>query len=544
MTCSEKYSESFALVSKHRLSWLAMASVLALAWLLRSHQFLEQVLVDDEWHAVHQIIFSDVKTIVTSFGLADYSIPLTLYDQALASTIGLSELGMRAPMFIAGLALIVVWMRWVRQRFGLHTAFIVGLLMAVSPLLFYYSRIARPYGLTILLIPLTLWSYLQWWHCKRSRYFVLNAVLVVLSSWLHLLTVPFVLAPQLWALTQLRTRSQALLWLRQALAVGLGLLLVVGPPFLLNPRALGDKVAADLPTVATIGGALHQWVGSDNIVVVCVVLALAGIGLPRVWRHSGELGRVYALGLGLTFLAVGVMRPAWVNNAITFARYALPIVPVLLVCCTVGVFVVAERLGVGPAVSTGVALLAIAAGYGLTSPLPQFFEGPRSYTAHYYYHFDVRAAHNPVRPFLQAFPATTAWSQLAPSRVGQVTIALAPWDLESFWAEHPLWELQAHQRVIPASAQGLCTAWQGGHPHPERGIALRNFVSLADPQELKMKRVDFIALRKPLVFSYKACYAPRHDLTRCIDDLRQRYGEPYFEDENTVIFDIRAGKQL
>lgn len=68
---------------------LALA-IIAGAW-LRWYQLGIQVLLDDEWHAVHKVLNSDAAGIATTFGFADHSILLTLYYRLLALHGGLTE---------------------------------------------------------------------------------------------------------------------------------------------------------------------------------------------------------------------------------------------------------------------------------------------------------------------------------------------------------------------------------------------------------------------------------------------------------------------
>src|SRR5512138_2104278 len=50
---------------------------------LRVWQLDIQILIDDEWHAIHKLLHSSPLDIATHLGYADYSIPLTLYFQQL-----------------------------------------------------------------------------------------------------------------------------------------------------------------------------------------------------------------------------------------------------------------------------------------------------------------------------------------------------------------------------------------------------------------------------------------------------------------------------
>ena len=59
------------------------------AW-LRYYQLDLQILVEDEWHALHKILRSGFADIYQSFGRSDHSIPLALYDRWLMRQGGLT----------------------------------------------------------------------------------------------------------------------------------------------------------------------------------------------------------------------------------------------------------------------------------------------------------------------------------------------------------------------------------------------------------------------------------------------------------------------
>src|SRR5258706_6372276 len=66
---------------------VAVATVLAV-W-LRSYGITSQVVIDDEWHAIHKLASSSYGGIFSSFGWAGPSIPPTFPFKALAGTAGL-----------------------------------------------------------------------------------------------------------------------------------------------------------------------------------------------------------------------------------------------------------------------------------------------------------------------------------------------------------------------------------------------------------------------------------------------------------------------
>src|SRR5258706_5703122 len=80
----------------------------ALAVWLRTYGITSQVVLDDEWHAIHKLMSASYVDITKTFGAADHSIPLTLLYKAMADTIGLAEGRMRVLQVACGIALVPV----------------------------------------------------------------------------------------------------------------------------------------------------------------------------------------------------------------------------------------------------------------------------------------------------------------------------------------------------------------------------------------------------------------------------------------------------
>jgi Dolichyl-phosphate-mannose-protein mannosyltransferase len=543
MICSVKFLGSFALGNSARTPmWWAVGLLVLVAFFYRGHQFIDQVLVDDEWHAAHQVMMSTPTQIATSFGLADYSIPLTLYYKAIASVMGLSEFAMRAPLFIAGLALVAMGAVFAWKRLGPMTAMCFGALLVTSPLLFTYARIARPYGLTVLLVPLAIWLYLRWWQARSRGAGVAYVFVAVLATWLHLIVAPMVFAPQLWALWQMRAEKKHFTrWLLLAIASAVALIAVVGPPFFFNPNALAEKAATDTPTFATLWGATHQWLGVGSHVIVVVMGGFVIAGAGRVWRACGAFAKIYVLGLLITCVAVFVMRPAWVHQPLTFARYLLPILPALLLCCAAGItrcahFAVSDAAQRLAATALTASLIAATI---FTTPMHEILRVPQHYASHSWFQLDVRIPKNPVREHMSFVPISPLWQMLTPEKIGLVTIAAAPWSHYAFDAEHNLWQIISKQKLIPASGEELCAKWDFGHPQPGKVLTLRNFAMLADDQDLRAKRVDLVVLRKPIVHPRRMPGVPMPDLSACATNLTMRFGPPIMEDAVIQVFDLR-----
>src|SRR5258706_456325 len=63
--------------------WAVAAATLLALW-LRAWGITIQVVLDDEWHALHKLVEASYSGIFKSFGLSDHSIPLTLFYKWMA----------------------------------------------------------------------------------------------------------------------------------------------------------------------------------------------------------------------------------------------------------------------------------------------------------------------------------------------------------------------------------------------------------------------------------------------------------------------------
>lgn len=532
-------------------TWAAALAVLALGTWLRLDQLLLQTLVDDEWHSVHQLIHSRPGRFMLSLGLADHSIPLTTLYWLQLKTIGLSELGMRLPLLLAGLLSLAALPWALRGSLDRRVALVFALLLAISTLLVGYSRMARPYALTLLLT-LTAFALLARATAgPRLRWGLagLYALLAGLSVWLHAVTAPFVLAPLL-ALGVQTLRGRGLRWrdlLGVAALTGVLVALAVLPPLLSDAASMAGKAGKDLPRPSTLRGVWYVWLGTSSTAVVLVSLVLAALGAGAVWR-SGPVARWTLLGVGLTALTVLVVRPAWVFNPLTLGRYLLPALPLLLLAVAAGVVRAAdgvgERLRAGPAMRQGLPLGLGALLAGVTwaaSPQPLLVQAPNSHTLHYYYQFDFRPRKNPVVTAFDAMPLSSFWGTLAGRAPGSVTVALAPYRFESTAWLGPMWERASRQRVVPAFLSGSCVPGLYGEVPPDGEFAFRNGVHVRAPRAQLAAQVDYVAYerRTPLLGLDKQWrLAPE-----CEAWMRQHLGTPDFEDAGLLVWHLRGGRR-
>ncbi|MDR0247427.1 MAG: hypothetical protein LBI16_03395 [Burkholderiales bacterium] len=548
------------LLRQEHWAWVAFALIVALGLALRLDQFVEQVLIEDEWHAVHRILsFSAAETFRT-FGHSDHCIPLTLLYGWIADHVGLSETLMRAPMMAAGALLLLLFPWYIARRLGWPTALLFALFLAISPLLISYSRMARPFALTVFLGWLAHAAFLHFWAAATARQAILFGTGYVTSAalaiWLHLIIAPFVAAPFLWGLWQLfrsPDKNQRKTWFLRSIVLAasfaVALVALIALPLISDLEALSSKSGTDLPNKETLKGALYFWTGTTQTwaMVVCAVFMIPGIfsvcRLPIV--------RTGLLGIALTLIGILLTRPSWVFVSVTFTRYLLPLLPLLLLFLAAGCLqngqLLQRKFPFLRRKTWMIAAVPLTA-MVLASPLHQILRVPNSNSLDYFHVLDYRPWLLPHQMRNHNIRASSFWSQRATLPAASERIALAPFSFESDkWPATPL-EALSKQRVIPAFLNGFCNHHRSGElldPNDKR-FRFRNASFLTDIQMLRDHRLDWIVWQKNFpdliwqeIFPGRKVPWDSTDMPACEVKWRTTFGTPDYEDEFLMAYRVK-----
>ena len=427
-------------------------------------------------------------------------------------------------------------------------AAVLALLLAISPLLVIHSRLARPYAITLLLGWIAHAAFQRYHASTRGRTAagLGYGTAATLAVWLHPIAAPFVLAPWLWALAQLRRvapaerRAQMRRLARLALPTGVAIAVLILPPLFARPQSLASKSGIDLPGLEALAGVWYAWLGTGSTAVVLICVALATYGAPAVWRTLPE-ARTGVLGIALTLAAVILARPAWSQLSLTLARYLLPFLPLLLLGVAAGAVRAAGRLARPPtpvrrglaAAMTVLPLGALAA----QSPLVPMLHHPNAEAVHMMFYFEFRPEKNPYFARFERIPLSPFWASLAARPAGSVRVAAAPLHFESFNWDAPRWEQVSRQSVIPGYLTGLCVDRRWGEVPQGCAFRFRNAAHLADADALARRKIDCVVWQKPYVQTDGGGNVTiGGDTAHCEAVLREKFGPPAFEDSALVAF--------
>lgn len=528
-----------------------LALWVALAVVLRFQQLDVQWLIDDEWHAVHRLLSGERwRELLFAVGVADFSVPQTLFYKFLARYMVVDEVVLRAPMLTAGMALVLGGAWWMWRARGVLEASLFGGLLALSPVLIYQSRNARPYAITLFLAWVALWALARWRSGQDGRFAVLYVVCAVSACWFHAAVAPFVLLPLVWVwgegvLSGLRGGAWLAAWRTTAVggatALGVGALTIW--PAWLNRDLMATRTGMDLPSFETLIGFFHLLAGHESAWAVGALLLSGVWGGWLAWRAREPLAGLAVVGVAGVLLSIVVMRPAWVQHPMTFGRYVLPAWPLALGCVALGVADLFRRLrNSGRGWRALAPLLMIVPLIGVSGEIVrEVLRAPGSLMLHSWYWFDLRPGKNPVRADLGGLPRSPFWDELGKRAPGSVKVAVAGHALESYTLADVVWLGVHRQRLLSGQRQGLC----GGPPYAGevgrgmakdgRGLRLRNAVDLADDEALLQAEIDYVAFNRNL---FPGRGLEVLDIETCIEKFRVRHGGPVFEDPYLVVFSV------
>jgi mannosyltransferase len=250
---------------------------------------------------------------------------------------GYSELGLRSLSAVAGIATIPVAWAIARRLSGTRAAAIAGLLLAVSPLMVWFSQEARSYALATLLATITVWCTVAWMGERRGRWMAGWAAAAALGLATHYFVV-FVVAPELALMWWLGRRGRPLHWAAAVvLVVGVALIPLAlaqrgtGHADYISQGSLGTRVL-QVPKQLLLGYASPAQVVT---VILATAVILAGALWPLLTWENQRRRALVPLVVGVACVVVPVVL-ALVGIDFIDTRNLLPALPPLYVAAAVG----------------------------------------------------------------------------------------------------------------------------------------------------------------------------------------------------------------
>lgn len=329
---------------------LAMLAALAVGAGLRLFNIRNLVAGGDEIHAVRAALQLGFPDVLVTYRPGDGCLPMSsFYRLVLELGIPLDEAVLRAPVVISSIAIMIFVSLWARRHLSPGVGVATAWLLAISPLLVHYGRMIRSYSPIVLLGALAVGGFERWYRTGDRRAAMLYVVCAPLAGYFHLVALPFVLSPFLFAMVEpvvsRRTRrpsALALGFVGSFVALGCAAFLLPSLTSLLELTA--GKRAGFIVTWNTIWRTMFVLAGSPWWVAVLLFWIAVGAGVFAISRRDSFLFRYMAILVIAQIAGVLVLAPLGMHQAIIFSRYVVIIIPVIAVAAGAGVDLVMSRI--------------------------------------------------------------------------------------------------------------------------------------------------------------------------------------------------------
>jgi len=524
---------------------VVLATALA-AW-LRTHGLADQVVLDDEWHAIHELMSSSYRDIFRTFGLADHSIPLTLFYKAMADTVGLTEGRLRALQSLRHHARVPLcgWLAW-RVTRDAPAASLFAFLVAGAPFLVLWSRFARPYAITLLLSVVCVacvWA----WRTQRSRRLAWIAVASgALAAWLHPIAGLYGAIPCLFVFGEdvlaARRNGMARRW-RRSLALGAAMAaamaLLLAAPWINDRQSLFGKSGIDHPRWGTLDRLIAIVWGGVPGFVMAVACVCAAAGVVALWRRDRPLA-AYLVALGaLPGTILAIIGASYIYAGQNFLRYQLPLLPLLLFFGSVGATALIRAIGhEHRQVAAWTGSIALSCAYLAATPAIAQVARLGPWYAHIDYHWDYRYRWIEYLHPDHSYDPPRFYRKLARLAPGTATIIEAPFEWEAPLEQLAYYATFHRQKELFGMLHDLCLQDRprvGEVAHDAR-FRFHLFVFLDHPAEVRATGARYLVLHLAMPHG-----RPFPEARRCFARLEELYGPPMEKDERVAVFDLRPG---
>jgi hypothetical protein len=529
--------------------WYLLVLVFLAGSFMRVYRITDQIVIDDEWHALNAVQNHDFSWIFTHFGTSDHSIPLALIYEIQYQITGLNEILLRWPMLLAGCLAVLVLPHLLRHWLNRPEQLLLAALLAISPLLIYYSRFARPYGLLTLLEPAALLMAWHWWKSNQTRHAVGWVLLATFSAWLNTPALIVVTAPFAWF--GLLACRRAIFdgdrtTLARLAAIG-GVMLVLlavllGPPLATQSDVIITKAGRHLINWETVPWAVSLASGSGHPWVFAAIGLLALTGSYVLFNRDKDFGRYMLFTCVLAVFVLVLTGAAFAQHGNVFLRYLIGLVPFFIACVAAGLVYASTRIvhySWLPTVTTKAVLIVTPAVLFLTGPIPDWPLRNSQFLTHQNYHFHYNQDRNVYRLSMEGwFRKEPFYAEIAAQHeAGEASIVEAPWSMESYTNPINLQQDIHRQRVVIGFINGVCAGpLYGELTFGQPGMKFQNFVHL---QELLdgTRTADYLVLRNR--HTAEGIRKVEMDFDHCVEVVRERFGEPWRESQFATVFKIR-----
>jgi hypothetical protein len=545
---------------------------------LRLYLIADQVLLDDEWHALFTATAHPLVYLLRYANGAATSAPLNAYAWILLHTTGWSEMALRLPPLACGLLALVVFPLLVRRVHGEAAASIFAGFVALSPFLTHYSRIFRPYSALALFEFAAIYSAGIWLQTGQGRFRVFYVLASAAALYFHPVAALGVLAP--WGVVGALLVWKAVAkpsasvpdfrpgWRSIVLTAALIVLVFIAT---LQPALIAENMApGPAPTIETWKQLMLMVFGTSSVVLASGLLVSCLAGAWTILRADLLWGAIFALVVFLHLLMIAVCRFMGIEVPVVLARYFTILFPLAHVCVAIGLTRLAFGIGglgllrkaVVRGLTVGLAILLFSL-LVRTSPLLSAYAAPNNFTSHSAFIESAqfggwegryRSGFLPNDPTIGP-PRMSSFYRVLPPRARR--LIEYPMMLGDHCNNYYLYQHRHGKQIVigytdivddmPVDRDGVVAEHFVNHViravDDKSRLRFRNMVDILDAGAVRRSHADYLICHKDLIGEFlPGAQGLRRIATpgmkECVERSAHHFGPPVFEDETIVVFGL------
>ncbi len=562
---------------------LCVAIAAAIGVFLRLYRIGDQIIWDDEWHGIQVALSHPLGYIFTHFHADDNCIPLSAYFRVMLDSLGLNELLIRAPSLLAGFLMLFIFPWLARKLLHEKAAIAFVFMLSASPLLVYYSRLARPYSIVVLTGFIAVVAFYLWMIEGKTTFALVYLAGAVVTPYFSLSALALVLAPVLyatgivifgklggsagvWNRSPLRFQPKHVVVLALATLVGIAAWVLPAAGTLAAVTSKGGRGVIDL---GTLGACLVLFGGARSYMIASILMLLFIEGAWALYSKDKRLFSYVAVICTLQFLFVLFSRPFLLQAPIIIARYLSSLLPFWLLGISIGLCDLGLRLKRMleqfklAHVIPSLLLPGLLAGLFWNGPIREAYSYPNSFTNHLDFQYNyLRSAFTIDDDFGSKSPE---FYTMLSKGTGDAAVVEFPGILS--WSYNPfhIYQKLHRRRVFLGYWSESFGPFFGYETPVGKKANFRNFVDLADSRRLRGLGAAFVivhkniyeeaaTLRRPMITAngQQNWHLPvsvvmkREEMQAYVlavqQALERNFGPAYYEDERIVVYSIATGE--
>ncbi|MCU7835958.1 MAG: glycosyltransferase family 39 protein [gamma proteobacterium symbiont of Taylorina sp.] len=369
--------------------------------------------MDDEWHSLAYVIDKSLFEIFTTFSYPPNT-PLNLYYATLLDTVGWNEITLKLPSILTGIISLFIFPLLVKKQFNIRITLFFSWMLAISPFLIFYSRMARSYSPAVFFSFIAILCAYYWMTTNNKKHLLIYLFSSTMAVYFHLfsligIAIPIFIGLLIKLQQNIETTTKFTYKILPDIKMFLltyVILLFLLCSLLLYPmiefiqqdlhKFVNTSEISGKMSLVTIKETFYLISGSSHLLAVSLYSFLFIWGSISTFKNNTFFFiLIYSIFLSYLFI-ISLLNLSGIQNPIVLTRYMIIVIPLSIILVSIGLDSLYKKIRDYPLPSSKwmaiIVCLACLLIFGLSSPILHTYHSPNNFTNHAAY----QESYNPI----------------------------------------------------------------------------------------------------------------------------------------------------